>query len=269
MIDIHSHLLPCIDDGSKDLETTLKMIEIYKSQGVDKVIATPHYYINMFENTKEIIQTEVNKINNELKERNIDFEILPGSEVFATKSIINDIKEGIIQTLNNSRYILLEFDFKRFPDYGLDLIYELHLLGYRVIIAHPERYHYVIQNPLFLNEFINEGCLIQLNASSVVGLFGNEIKKLSNRIINNGSFNFIATDAHTTNGRGPYFNEAISIIEKYNKNFRHSINKDVEMLINNVEICSKLNKMKEKRTIFNIFKAKWWYFTLISYNLLI
>lgn len=256
MIDIHSHLLPEIDDGSKDLETTLKMIEIYKNQGVDNVIATPHFYPSYFENTKDIISREVEKINIELKSRNIDFNILPGSEVFLNRNTINDLKEGKIQTLNNTKYILIEFDYKRLPDYALEYIYEIHLLGYRTIIAHPERYYYTIKNPLMLNDFIDEECLIQINTSSITGLFGKDIQKAAIRIIENGAFNFIATDAHTTNGRGPYFKESLEIIKKFKKDFRQNMSNQTEMLIKNVEICTKPNKIKEKRSIFNIFKGK-------------
>lgn len=256
MIDIHSHLLPEIDDGAKDLETTLKMIEIYMNQGVDKVIATPHYFPPYFENNKDVIQKKVDEINKELKTKNIDFTIYPGSEVFATKEVYDEIKKGNIQTLNNSRYILMEFDYKRFPDYGMDLIYELHLLGYRLVIAHPERYYYTIKNPMFLNDLIEEECLIQINTSSITGLFGKEVQKTAMRIIENGAFNFIATDAHTTNGRGPYFEESFELIKKFKNDFRQTMSQQTEMLIDNVEICNKLNKIKEKRSIFNIFKGK-------------
>lgn len=247
MIDIHSHLLPEIDDGAKDLETTLKMIEIYMNQGVDKVIATPHYFPPYFENNKDVIQKKVDEINKELKTKNIDFTIYPGSEVFATKEVYDEIKKGNIQTLNNSRYILMEFDYKRFPDYGMDLIYELHLLGYRLVIAHPERYYYTIKNPMFLNDLIEEECLIQINTSSITGLFGKEVQKTAMRIIENGAFNFIATDAHTTNGRGPYFEESFELIKKFKNDFRQTMSQQTEMLIDNVEICNKLNKIKEKR----------------------
>lgn len=256
MIDIHSHLIPEIDDGAKDIETTIKMIEIYKQQGVDNVIATPHYFPPYFENTKEIITKKVEEINSKLNERNIDFNIYPGSEIFGTKEVYDEIKKGNIQTLNNSRYILMEFDYKHFPDYGMDLIYELHLLGYRVIIAHPERYYYIIKEPMFLNTLIDEGCLIQLNTTSITGLFGKDVQKTALRIIENGAFNFIATDAHTTNGRGPFFEKSFELIKKINKDFSQNMSKETEKLIKNVEICNKLNKIKEKRSIFNIFKEK-------------
>ncbi|CDF57716.1 tyrosine-protein phosphatase [Thermobrachium celere] len=255
MIDIHSHILPGIDDGSKDLETTLKMIEIYKSQGVDTVISTPHFYPSYFENTKEVVNKTLYEINEKLKAMNIDFTIYPGSEVFATQDTLKYVKEGYIQTLNNSRYILMEFDYKHFPEYGLDLIYELHLLGYRVVVAHPERYYYVIKDITFLNELIEEGCLIQINTSSITGLFGREVKKTALKIIENGSFNFIATDAHTTNGRGPYFEEAFKLINKFKKDYRQTLANNIELLIKNVNICNKLNKMEKNKSFIDILKG--------------
>ncbi|GFR36690.1 tyrosine-protein phosphatase [Thermobrachium celere] len=253
MIDIHTHLLPNIDDGPKDIDTTIEMIKIYKSQGVDSVIATPHFYPGCFENTRENIGNEVDKLNKIIKEKNIEFEVLPGSEVFATRDTLQYLKEGKIQTLNNSRYILIEFDFKKFPDYGFELIYEIGLLGYRVIIAHPERYYYVIENINFLNNLIDEGCLIQINASSLTGVFGKDVKKTALKIVENGSFNFIATDVHTLNVRGPYLKDALEIIDKINKDYINILSSYNDMLIKNVEICTKLNKIKEKKSLFNIF----------------
>ncbi|WP_027308874.1 tyrosine-protein phosphatase [Caloramator sp. ALD01] len=255
MIDIHSHLLPEIDDGADNIDTTIEMIKIYKSQGVDKVIATPHFYPSYFENTRDVIKREVEKVNILLKEKNIDFTILPGSEVYATRDTLLDLKEGRIQTLNDSRYILMEFDYRRFPDYGFDLIYEIGLLGYRVVVAHPERYHYVIKDITFLNKLIDEGCLIQINSSSLTGVFGKDVKKTALRIAENGSFNFLATDAHTQNIRGPHFEDALKILNKLKKDYYQTLSYNAEMLIKNVEICSELNKIKEKRSIFNIFRA--------------
>lgn len=254
MIDIHSHLLPAIDDGAKDIDTTIEMINIYKSQGVDSVIATPHFYPSYFDNTSDIIKKEIEKINTLLKEKNIDFTILPGSEVFAKRDTLKDLKDGKIQTLNDSRYILMEFDYRRFPDFGFDLIYELNLLGYRVIVAHPERYYYVLKDITFLNKFIEEGCLLQINTSSLKGVFGRDVKKTAIRIIENGSFNFLATDAHTLSGRGPHFKDSLDILNKINKEYLNILSKNTEMLKNNVEICNELNKIKEKKSIFNIFK---------------
>ncbi|GFR35683.1 tyrosine-protein phosphatase [Thermobrachium celere] len=256
MIDIHTHLLPNIDDGPEDIDTTLKMIEIYKNEGVSSVIATPHYYLPKFENIPNVIKEKVESVNNILKENNIDFKIYPGSEVFVSKHILEDIKQGRIQTLNDTRYILLEFDFKKFPSYGLDLIYEIHLLGYRVIVAHPERYEYVIDDITFLNSLIDEGCLIQLNSSSLTGIFGKEVKKTALKIVENGSYNFIATDAHTLNKRGPYLCEAITILNKYNKSSDKYLKEMSENLLNNVEICNKLNKFNKKRSIFDFFIKK-------------
>lgn len=255
MIDVHSHLIPNIDDGSKSLEMTLKMIDIYKSQGVDKIIATPHFYPSYFENSSKIIKKEVEGLNNLLKEKNIDFTILPGSEVYATKDTLLDLKEGKIQTLNDSRYILMEFDYRRFPEYGFDLIYEIHLLGYRVVVAHPERYYYVINDITFINKFIEEGCLLQINTSSLTGVFGKDVKKTALRIAENGSFNLLATDAHTENQRGPFIEEAITIVNKLKKEYYKTLSSNAEMIIKNVEICTKLNKIKEKRSIFDIFKG--------------
>lgn len=256
MIDIHTHLLPNIDDGPEGIDTTLKMIEIYKNEGVSSVIATPHYYLPKFENIPNVIKEKVESVNNILKENNIDFKIYPGSEVFVSKHILEDIKQGRIQTLNDTRYILLEFDFKKFPSYGLDLIYEIHLLGYRVIVAHPERYEYVIDDITFLNSLIDEGCLIQLNSSSLTGIFGKEVKKTALKIVENGSYNFIATDAHTLNKRGPYISEAMAILNEYNKSSDKYLKEMLENLSNNFEICNKLNKFNKKRSIFDFFIKK-------------
>lgn len=252
MIDIHCHLLPSIDDGAKNLETSLDMLRIAEGDGIKKIIATPHFYRGYYENEYTHIEEQVNKLNEEAKKADIDIQVFPGQEVFLDKYTVKYYKEGIIRGLNGSRYMLIELDMEEFSENDLDIIYELRLLGVKPIIAHPERYAYVSKNLSILNFFIKEECLFQINSSSLFGLFGKSVKKTAESIVKKGLCNFIATDAHSVGRRAPRLKEGLEFLQENNEKIYKNIDKDTQMLLENVEILYKNEEIKENKSIFSI-----------------
>lgn len=109
--------------------------------------------------------------------------------------------EGKIGTLNDSKYMLIEFPMRKFDDNICDIIYELQVRNIIPIIAHPERYKPIIENPIYINKFINEGYLFQMNTGSIEGKFGSDVKKITEVLLENGIYNFIGSDAHDTKNR--------------------------------------------------------------------
>ncbi len=210
MIDIHSHILPGLDDGSPDMETSIKMAEIAVSEGITKMIATPHF----IEEDKELERSEViervAQLNRELRNRSIDLEIFPGEEVFLTPNIAQLYEEGKIITLcDQEKYILIELPLMSIPVYSLDVIYSMGLKGLKVIIAHPERNREIAKNPERLKEFIRIGALVQVNSLSLTGVFGRKAKRAAEKIIKLGMTHIIATDCHTARARSPRIKNAL------------------------------------------------------------
>lgn len=198
MIDIHSHILPGVDDGAKNIEKAIEMAKIAEKNGINVIIATPHYIegenFNISKYNKEIL----GDLNKKLESEGLRVKILLGNEVFITPDIINLIKEEKVTTLNRSRYLLMELPMLDIPIYTEDIIYELRLKGIVPIIAHPERNKKIIEDPNILYEFIKLGALAQLNLPSILGYYGDEVKKTAEVLLKHDMVHLIGTDAHST-----------------------------------------------------------------------
>ena len=215
MIDIHCHLLPSVDDGAVDMDETIKMAKIAVSEGIHTIIVTPHYieygdYLN-----KEELKPVLNDVNQRLKDEQIELTLALGQEVYSTPNLISLLQRDEITTLNDSRYLLLEFPMNEIPTYAEDLIYELKILGITPIIAHPERYPMIMDNPNRLIEFIELGALCQSNVGSINGAFGERVKETVWTLIKHQMIHFVATDAHTSRRRGPVMKDAFQAVRAY------------------------------------------------------
>ncbi|ALS18159.1 tyrosine-protein phosphatase [Clostridium butyricum] len=252
MIDIHSHIIPGIDDGSKSMEMTLEMLKTAEQSGIKQVFATPHYLLEYGEAKIDEVKGHVAEINKILQEENIDIKVYSGQEVYFTENIVTDYIDGNIGTLNDSRYMLIEFDMRKFESSIFDHLYELQVKGITPIIAHVERYKYIMQTPELINRFIGEGYLFQLNSGSIEGKFGVEVQKTAKMLLKNGVYNFIGSDAHNISAsRGMDLKGALSLIDIDNlKKFEESS----QLLIDNKNIDFTGNLIKKKNFLFSIFK---------------
>ncbi|UJF34572.1 tyrosine-protein phosphatase [Paenibacillus hexagrammi] len=201
MIDIHNHILPELDDGSIDLEHSIHMARQAVEQGIRIVIATPHHQNGRYSNEAALIEQQVNLLQEGLDQREIPLHIYSGQEVRVYNNLIEDIELKKICTLNNSRYLLLEFPSNRIPSGIHELLYELQLMNLRPIIAHPERNREIADNPLKLLELVQLGALSQVTAHSIIGVFGKQIQALSIQLCKHHLAHFIASDAHNNHNR--------------------------------------------------------------------
>ncbi|NMM65102.1 exopolysaccharide biosynthesis protein [Clostridium sp. P21] len=256
MIDIHTHILPGIDDGSKDMDYSIKMLKIAEDNGIKKIIATPHFYRGYYENKYEDVCKHIEDLKKKIVEISINVEIFPGQEVFLDNHTLELYKDGAIKGLNNSKYVLVEFPMETMPKQALDMLYELKISGAVPIIAHPERYLYFMKKPSLINEFIEEKHLFQLNSGSVKGLFGKEAQKLSHTLIEHNICDFIASDAHSTGRRSPKIEEAIIQGDKLRAGLKDKVTKNAEKILSNDSINSCAEKVKEKKSIFSFLKRK-------------
>lgn len=254
MIDIHSHIIPRIDDGSKSIEMTLEMLKNAKNRGTDEIVATPHYLLEYGEATIHEVKKYVSEINELLKREDIDINVYHGQEVYFSERIIEDYLNDKIGTINDTRYMLIEFNMKKFEDNIFDILYELQVRDIVPIIAHPERYRTLIEKPSKINDFIREGYLFQLNAGSLTGKFGESVQKTAKILLNNNIYNFIGSDAHNITSRPTGLDEVLNIIREKYKFSEGIFSKSSKNLIKDkgIEFCGE--NIKEKKSIFSFFK---------------
>jgi len=197
MVDIHCHILDGVDDGPKTIEEAIALARKLKEKGVSKVIATPHFIGDYdLKPTPECVNKKISQLSNELHKQGIEFGIYPGMEVFASDDTVDRIKNGEILTLNNSRYVLIEFSFENVPKYMLNLLFSMQLEGYIPIIAHPERYSVQYRKSGIIKEAVEKGALLQVNSGSLMGMHGKEVRKEAIRLLKEGMVHLIANDAH-------------------------------------------------------------------------
>ncbi|KAA8671567.1 tyrosine-protein phosphatase [Clostridium sp. HV4-5-A1G] len=255
MIDIHSHILPGIDDGSKSMEQTLKMLKLTEKDGIKAIVASSHFYRGCYENSCDDIKKLLEKVKSRAKEENIDVNIIPGQEVMLDHYSLEYYKSGKIGCIGDTDYMLVEFPMMNMPENALDIIYELEIRGVHPIVAHPERYRYIIDNPSKINEFLDEKCLVQVNTGSIRGIFGKKVKNTARVLIKNEICSFIASDAHSTGGRHPGISSALEMASQVNHDIYMYMEKNCERLLKNQLIDPVSGRIREKKRIFSLFRT--------------
>jgi len=199
MTDIHSHILFDVDDGSRTIEESIELLKRLHEIGFKNVILTPHY-IEGSEYSCENKEKKKKKeqIKKELAKQKIDINICLGNEIFINDNIYELIKNGVIHTLNNTRYILVELPFHNQIVNLEDIIYELKIKGLKPIIAHPERYTYFQKNYKEIDRLREEGFLFQGNYASILGYYGKDSQKLLKYMLKKQYIDYLGTDIHRT-----------------------------------------------------------------------
>ncbi|MGL5821829.1 MAG: tyrosine-protein phosphatase [Sarcina sp.] len=256
MIDMHSHIVPEIDDGAKTLEISLKMLQESERTGTKKIVLTPHYFIGKFMCEINEVKREVVKLRDIAKQNEIDIEIYHGQEVYLTSSIIEQFTNGEIGTINDSRYMLIEFNLCEIDEKAKDLLYELRMKKIVPIIAHPERYRDFQKDRTLINEYTELGCLFQLNANSISGLLGKEAKELAGIFLENNIYSFIGSDAHGIGKRNTNIKQYTRLIEEIKPNFIAETINNSNKVLNNEVVDFKGNTVKAKKKGFFSFFRK-------------
>ncbi len=205
MIDIHSHVLPGLDDGSRDIYETMEMLTMAAKSGVTDMIATPHCNIQgTFDNyyNHHYIQT-FRKVEKAIHESGLPIRLYPGAEVFVTVDLPDLMSSGKILTLNGGHYMLLEFDFYESLEFANDMLEQVCAMGVRPVIAHPERYFFIQQRPRTAYEWYEKGCVLQCNKGSFTGRFGERCAMMAYELLERNLVSVIASDAHSAYRRTP------------------------------------------------------------------
>lgn len=204
MIDLHSHILPELDDGARELDEALHMARLAVESGVSHMVATPH----RMDSGARTVTAAVEFLRQALQAVRIPLKLYPGMEIFGTMDTARLLREGRLLTLNHSRYPLIEFDFEGDGLIQTQILQSVIREGYCPVVAHPERYVYIQQQPELLNEWVRMGCLLQVNKGSLTGRFGRTPQALALALADRGFATVVASDAHSSQYRTPWMYDA-------------------------------------------------------------
>lgn len=193
MIDLHSHILPMVDDGAEDLAMSLEMGRFAVQQGIKAVAATPHFY--EIPNWSEV-KAKVEDLQREFRQAEIDLELVCGAELMMDLDILEMEAKDIPTYGDLGKFALIELPLNQTPIYTEQVLFDLQTKGITPIIAHPERYSAIADDLNLALAWLRQGCLIQMNTGSILGRFGSKIKETAEIMLTHNMIHFVASDAH-------------------------------------------------------------------------
>lgn len=191
-VDVHSHLLPGIDDGSPDIKQSVSLIKSLHELGFSKFICTPHIFKELYPNTSETISQALSKTQYALKAANVTVDISAAAEYMVDEGF--EVKDGLAVIVGN--YILVEMSYLNETPNIDQVIFDLQIRGYKVILAHPERYNFYHKNYEKFQKYKDMGVLFQLNLLSITGYYGKEVKRTTEYLLEEECYEFAGTDLH-------------------------------------------------------------------------
>jgi len=214
MIDIHSHLIPKVDDGSRGIEETIELIKEAENANFSDIILTPHYMLDAYEPNAEELILWKEKLQEILNKEDIAVNLHTGMEVYIFEDILNLIKNNKILTLADSKYLLMELPMNTSVKYLNEVIFRLLENNIIPIIAHPERYKCVQEDTDIIYELKEKECLLQSNYGSILGIYGKTAQKTVKYLLKKNLIDFLGTDTHRKNTIYPNIEKACKKIKK-------------------------------------------------------
>ena len=193
--DIHSHLIPGIDDGSKSMDESIEMIETFIDLGYRKLITTPHIMSHRFPNTRAILEEGLEALKKELQERQLSIEIEVASEYYLDETVMELVEQRDIMTFGKE-YMLFEMSYVQPLHHLEEMIFEIKVAGYTPVLAHPERYIYMHEDFSKYERLKEKGVLFQVNIPSLGGYYSKPVQKIAKRLAEAGMIDLIGSDAH-------------------------------------------------------------------------
>lgn len=223
-VDIHCHILPGLDDGSKDMEETLQMLKHAQEQGIIHIIATPHHKAGRRNASPQTIKKRMDDVRIAAEERDIHVKLYPGNEILFYSDLENVLEKNIVQTLNDTEYMLVEFLPGNEYTYIRNAVSEIQGMGYTPILAHVERYDCLLKHTKYVKELHDMGVEIQVNAASVTGKLGGTCRQFVHELLKKEIVDYVATDAHDCHKRMPDIEKCRKILNrKYGESYTNRI----------------------------------------------
>ena len=193
--DMHSHIIPGIDDGAQNVQDAIRLARKFKELGYEKLVATPHIMADYFRNTPDTIHRALDLLRSGLRENQIDLEVSAAAEYYMDETLEKKIRQKEVLTFGKD-YLLFELSYINAPQNLMDFIKTIQDAGYQPVLAHPERYPYYyasIENYLQIRA---TGCLLQLNTIALTGYYGSGAKKIADEMVENHMVDFVGSDMH-------------------------------------------------------------------------
>ena len=216
MIDLHNHIIPNLDDGSRSLEISLIMLQHAAGQGITDVVNTVHYQCPRMDGKRveyNLVKGKVDKLQDELEKQGIPVTLHVGAEVFYLPNLM-ELKDNPLLTFSHGKYMLVEFPFEQVPNGCREVFFQLTMAGVTPIVAHPERIKPIQKDLSIVRKFIRGGCVIQVDAGSLTGSLGSSAKKASLEILRQGCCHIIGSDAHDIHRRNFLLADALAIAKE-------------------------------------------------------
>lgn len=224
-IDMHSHILPAMDDGSKSMEMTLAMLRIAEQEGIGTIYATPHCMPGKGHPTLKKVEERIQQVSEAAWNEGIDIELKKGTEYYYVEEMLEWLEDGNVITLGDSQCILVEFEPIAERTYIRNAIREILGFNYQPVIAHVERYPSLMEkNFSTLSEMKEMGALIQVNCDSVINAKNWNTKRMIKKILQMELVDFVSTDSHRDHGRAPYMKKcADALAKKYGESYARAL----------------------------------------------
>lgn len=224
IVDIHSHILPGVDDGSGDMEETLAMLRIAAEEGITHLFATPHYQSGRFFTDGRKLEGFLQEVRESAEAEEIPVRLYAGTEIYYRSGLEERLDRGQLATMNGTERVLVEFSPTEAFGYIRNAMEDLRGMGYIPILAHVERYQSLFHQEDKVRELHNMGCEIQANAGSVAGDFGFMVKRFLHKLLNLRLVDYIGTDAHNTGKRSPRVKSCAELLfRKYDTEYAEAI----------------------------------------------
>jgi protein-tyrosine phosphatase len=208
MIDLHSHILPGLDDGAVDVASALRMARLAVEDGIKVMACTPHIVPGIYENDIDVISGAVSSLASLLRNERIPLGLVTGADVHVAPDLVAGLRSGSVPTLNGSRYFLLEPPHHVVPPRIVELAQDLLAAGYVPIITHPERLSWIKTHYDLLTQLNGMGCRLQVTADALTGEFGRDALSFAWRLLEEKRVDIIASDSHSPGGRPPRLSKA-------------------------------------------------------------
>ncbi len=238
MIDIHTHLIPNVDDGADSLEETIKLAQAAIDEGIRHVVLTPHHNRYWVTNEKEKVLKLTKKVEKAINEADIPLTVSPGQEIRMNEEFSEDLFEDRYLSIDGKgKYYLVEFSWRVFPSFAKGYLQQMLDADIIPVIAHPERQQPFIENPNILRELIDMGCISQITATSIIGGYTEEIRQTALQMMEENLIHVIASDAHDTVARPYNLRAALTAIsEKYGETYSQYLIRNAEKIYRGNEV---------------------------------
>lgn len=256
MVDLHCHLLPGVDDGSKSMAISLRLAKEATENGVTHALLTPHHMNGRYVNHKQDVTRRTKEFQKQINAHNIPLTVFPGQEVRINGQLLEALdKDDILFADTAGKYMMLEFPDDDVPHYTDQMVFDLQQRGIIPVIVHPERNTKIMAEPDLIYQLLEKGCLSQITASSYVGTFGKKVENFSRQLIEAGQGYVFASDAHDLPGRKYEMRQAFEkmqrefgkkMVTQYRQNARSIINGE-NLPLNDIQL------IRKKRKIFWLF----------------